>query len=99
MIEATEKELNIIRNILSKYVPNSQIRVFGSRINGKAKKFSDIDLAIFSDKKLDMLTLSLIENDFEDCDLPYRVEILDWNSISPEFKRVIEDRYELLNLG
>jgi len=32
-------------------------------------------------------------------DLPFRVDILDWNAISPEFKKVIEQGYEVIYPG
>ena len=98
MINASEKELEIIKNIIKKYLPNCEVRVFGSRITKKFKKFSDIDMALVSPNKIDTLALAHIKLDFEDSDLPYRVDILDWNTISPEFKKVIEKKYEVLNL-
>ncbi|MES2614947.1 MAG: nucleotidyltransferase domain-containing protein [Bdellovibrionota bacterium] len=96
MINASTKELEIIKNIIHQYLPNCEVRVFGSRITSKFKKFSDIDLALVTPNKIDFGVLSSIKSDFEESDLPYRVDVLDWNAISPEFKQVIEKSYEVL---
>jgi predicted nucleotidyltransferase len=42
--------LKMVCNILQKHVPSHEVWAFGSRINGKAKKYSDLDLAIISDQ-------------------------------------------------
>lgn len=99
MINASNEELIIIKNILKKYCSNCEVRVFGSRITNKFKKFSDIDIALVSKTKIDLATLSLIKSDFEESNLPYRVDILDWNMITPEFQKIIEKKYEILNLN
>ncbi len=37
-----------------------------------------------------------LKEDFEESDLPFRVDVLDWNRISDEFKKVINTRYEII---
>lgn len=91
MIKATKNELKIISDILRKFVPCCEVRVFGSRYNGNAKKYSDLDLAIVSKDTSDSNVISDMKDAFEESDLPYRVDLLDWNTISPEFKKVIEE--------
>jgi len=36
-----------------------------------------------------------IREDFEESDLPFRVDILDWHTISAEFKANIEAKFEV----
>ena len=43
-------------NILQTYIPNEEVWAFGSRVIGKSKKFSDLDLVIKSDTPLPTLT-------------------------------------------
>ena len=31
--------------------------------------------------------------DFEESDLPFKVDVLDWQSISDNFKKVIKEKY------
>ena len=41
-----KKDLNILKNILKDFCPNSEVYAYGSRINGKAHEGSDLDLTI-----------------------------------------------------
>jgi len=53
MIDLTEKHQSIVEDFLRRYIPNYQVWEFGSRVTGKAKQYSDLDLAIISDEPLD----------------------------------------------
>jgi predicted nucleotidyltransferase len=46
MINLENTYLMEILSILKQYVPDCEARVFGSRVNGKAQRFSDIDLVL-----------------------------------------------------
>ena len=37
-----------------------------------------------------------LEEAFADSDLPFRVEVLDWQRISDPFRQVIEEAYEVI---
>jgi predicted nucleotidyltransferase len=43
---------SIVRDILCRHVPRHEVWAFGSRARGKAKRYSDLDLAIISDTPL-----------------------------------------------
>ena len=72
------------------------MRVFGSRINGTAKNYSDLDLVVVGPAELDDDTLRRLREAFEESDLPFRVDVLDWRAVSPSFRTVIERGYELI---
>ncbi|OIP40670.1 hypothetical protein AUJ95_04320 [Candidatus Desantisbacteria bacterium CG2_30_40_21] len=99
MIDVTAKQLCIIKEILQKHVPDCEVRVFGSRYRGTIKDYSDLDMAIVGDAKLDCIVIDNIKEAFSESDLPFRVDVLDWHAISPEFKGVIESRYEVIYLN
>lgn len=88
----TDKELHIVSGILQRYVPYCEVRVFGSRRDGTARTYSDLDLAIVGEGKMDEALIDTMKDAFQESDLPYRVDLLDWNTISPEFRNVIESR-------
>ena len=44
-------------------------------------------------------TLRHLKEAFEESDLPFRVNVLDWHEISPEFQKVIEKAYEVIQAG
>nr|WP_301273864.1 nucleotidyltransferase domain-containing protein [Acetobacter cerevisiae] len=63
--------------ILNEIVPDREVRVFGSRVTGKAKSFSDLDLAIMGDEPLPLETRARLEDAFSESELPWKVDILD----------------------
>ena len=96
MIIIENEYLDIVKNILKKYVPHAKIKVFGSRVNGTPKPYSDLDLIIENTTEISLLTLAKIDHDFEESSIPFRVDVMDWFSISTEIKEVILKNYELL---
>jgi len=99
MIDLAPEALHTIIEILQKQVPHCEIRAFGSRVTGKATTYSDLDLALVSDKPLDWRYLEGLKDTFAESNLPITVDLLDWQAISPEFKSVIEKNYEVIHLG
>ena len=96
MIDVSPHSLKLIQKILNKHVPDCEVRAFGSRVTCTAKDYSDLDLAIVGNKKLAKKTLYSIKDDFRESDLPIRVDVLDWNAISEEFKKIINKKYEVI---
>jgi predicted nucleotidyltransferase len=91
-IALENKHLKLILQIIRNTLPdtNAAVYVFGSRATGRAKAYSDIDLAIDYDKtKLQMEKMIKLSVDFENSLLPYRVDIVDLNNITKEFKSMI----------
>lgn len=96
MIDIASRHLKIIRGILRKHVPNHEVCAFGSRVNGVARTYSDLDLVIVGKTKLPKKILYLIKEKFEESDLPFRVEIMDWQAVSGDFRKIIKARYEVI---
>ncbi len=96
MISILDVHLKSILNILNKYVPYCEVRAFGSRVNGTPRSSSDIDLVIAGKEKLDWKLLVNLKEAFEESELPFRVDVLDWHAISSEFQKVIEKGYEVI---
>ena len=65
--------------------------MFGSRARGTPKPYSDLDLVIMGDTPVALSTLGQLQKAFSDTDLPWRVDVLDWASTSPEFRAHIAD--------
>ncbi len=96
MIDLSPYQLEIVLDILKKRVPQCEVRVFGSRYKWTAKNHSDLDLAIVGQEKLERKIIYALKDDFSESDLPIRVDVLDWYAISDEFKRIIEQGYEVI---
>ncbi|MEI6886785.1 MAG: nucleotidyltransferase domain-containing protein [bacterium] len=82
-------DLIIIKIILNKYLDNRENTtfIFGSRALGNYKKYSDYDIGI-EGKKLDSLKQSYLEEEFENSNFPYSVDIVDFNQVTDRFKNV-----------
>ena len=93
LIHIDEKHKNIIISLL-KNIPemnNCSVYLFGSRVSGKSLNYSDVDLAIDYQGKLLPDTVKMnLSSSFEKSLLPYTVDIIDLNSVSPVFRAKIE---------
>jgi len=96
MIDVPPQALTIIRSILKKHAPGCEVRAFGSRAAGTSRPWSDLDLALVGPGKFLPQTLADLKEDFQESDLPFRVDVLDWHALSPEFRTVIEKHYVIL---
>jgi type I restriction enzyme S subunit len=96
MIDVDPGHLVTVRRILADRVPECEVRAFGSRVAGTVKSYSDLDLAIIGSDALDPDRLRLLQEAFEESDLPFRVDVLDWNRISSSFRDVIAKGFEVL---
>lgn len=75
MIDLRPEYLEIIKFILKKNIPEIEVMAFGSRVTGKPKSYSDLDLVIRGENKLALNKLALLKSDFEESDLPFRIDI------------------------
>ena len=80
----------IVRDILTRHVGGHEVWAFGSRARGKAKPYSDLDLAIITDTPLPLLISARLADDFSGSDLPWRVDVVDWAATQPAFREIIE---------
>ena len=96
MIDVTDEQLAMIQAILKRQVPDAEVRLFGSRADGSARRHSDLDLIVVGNAKCDRGTMNRLCEAFEDSDLPFRVEILDWHRLSESFRDTIGGNYTVL---
>lgn len=91
-IDINPLHLALVLKILHVHLkPNTRVWVFGSRALGKARKNSDLDIAIESNNQpLSIKTLAALAEDFDESNLPYKVDILDWLNIDDSFRSHIE---------
>lgn len=100
LIDIRQDHWDIVRNILLKHVPQYEVWAFGSRAKWKAKPYSDLDLAIITDKPLTLDVSASLSDDFSESDLPWRVDVVDWATTSESFRKIIErDKVVVQGLG
>lgn len=95
-VDLSPEQLTIVQNILLEHVPDKEVRAFGSRVNGSARTFSDLDLAVIGDTPLTMNQLGLLRTAFDKSLLPWTVDIVDWSTTSDRFREIIKSSYAIL---
>ncbi len=104
-LQLTEKQKNIVISILrSNLVSQSisfaelKILIFGSRTSkDKVKKFSDLDIAIIRKPlKLSILEIATLIEQFAASDLPFKVDICNFEDLPDSIKsQILEKNIEL----
>jgi predicted nucleotidyltransferase len=95
-IDVPAPALNVVLMTLAHHVPGREIRVMGSRVSGRAKPFSDLDLVVMGDEPLDLRTLGQLREAFDESNLPFAVDIVEWASSSDAFRRIIDEQAQPL---
>ena len=93
MLQLRNKHQEIIQQILSKYP--YKFYAYGSRVKGQAEECSDLDLCY--QEKIPWKTISNIWGELEDSDLPFKVDLVYWEWMAPEFREIIRGDLILLN--
>jgi len=96
-LQIEEKDLKIAKKLLKMELEgtNSKVYVFGSRAEGTAREYSDLDLAIdFNGQKMPDEIRFELENFFEASNIKMRVDIVDLNAISENFRKIISPKLQ-----
>ncbi|MHB1286510.1 MAG: nucleotidyltransferase family protein [Leptospirales bacterium] len=91
--------LKIVLETLNRFIPDREVWVFGSRVKGTAKDTSDLDLAVIGKTPLDFKTLAALRDDFSESNIPYKVDVVDWSTISETFREIIRKDRVVIHKG
>jgi len=84
--------LEIVCDVLRGHLPNgARACVFGSRAQGGARPYSDLDLALEWDQPLGLDVIGAIAEALSESDLPYKVDIVDLALVEPSFRRRVAE--------
>src|SRR3989338_1960520 len=100
MVELKREHLEAVKKILSEHAGEYEVRAFGSRVHKEnLKPFSDLDLVVMTEQPLDGARLGKLNEAFSASDLPFKVDVVDWSSISENFRKLIQVRFEIIQTG
>ncbi len=93
LLNISDDELNIVRNILLGYLPHGSVAwAFGSRVKGSCHRFSDLDVLIKPGKSFSAGHFALMQEAFSESDLPFRVDATCWDDMSA----ILESKLEMI---
>lgn len=85
------EDLATVKSLLKKWVPNSVVMAYGSRVKDTCHAGSDLDLVIKNPINPDIPTAQLndLKQSFSDSDLPILVDVMDWAYLPISYKNEI----------
>ena len=100
MFGLIDRHLNFVKETLKRHIknPDAKFYIFGSRAKGKYREYSDVDIAIDCPDMTDEEKWKL-QSDFENSTFPYKVDIVDLNTVKEYFKNLIKDDLVELDMG
>ncbi len=85
-----------LAGILKTHLPGRRVWAFGSRATGRrVRRFSDLDLAV-DGEELTLRDLALLEEALDESRLPFKVDIVQLATLTPEFRARIEPEMVLV---
>lgn len=87
-IDITPQQRQLVLALLRKYLPGTTVWVYGSRVKGTARPYSDLDPAVFADPQQQQ-QIALIKDAFDESDLPFRVNLFAWYEMPESFHKTI----------
>ena len=88
-IDLSAAQLAEVLWILNTQVANLQVWAFGSRVTGSAREYSDLDLALITTEPLPLSRMADLVTCFEESNLPFKVDLVDWACTSENFRKII----------
>ncbi len=91
-VDITTQDAQILCALLGKYLSETTVWAFGSRVKGTSRPESDLDLVAFIDAEQKSRLYDLREA-FAESNLSFRVDILNWDEIPESFQENIRKEY------
>ena len=89
------RHFTLVKEIVATHIPECEVWAYGSRVHGEhLKKFSDLDLVIKSE--VPQKQYSDVKEAFSESNLPIKVDISKWEDINTDFRKIIENNFEVV---
>lgn len=95
MMDLSTIEYQQVQTILASHLAGHEVRAIGSRVKGGSKPWSDLDIVIMTTPNRPYW-LSQLHEAFEESDLPFTVDIMLWDQLSPVFRAIVEEQYRVI---
>ncbi|MBI2888824.1 MAG: nucleotidyltransferase domain-containing protein [Candidatus Liptonbacteria bacterium] len=87
-----------IKEIFGRHLDLSHYKIFffGSRVTGRGDDRSDIDIGILGNEPVPRDAIGKIQDDIEESDILYDIDVVDFATVSDRFKKVAMETTEYL---
>jgi len=96
MLDISETERRIVGDILRLIVPHCTVLAYGSRVRGGSHQGSDLDLVVKDKEKVPFEKMIALKEAFDESNLTFSIDVLDWNILPERFRKNIEENCEVL---
>ena len=97
-IDISVEHQNMLLDLLRQYIPGVKVWAYGSRVKGRGRRNSDLDLVAFATPEqapsVSDLTEALAESN-----LPFLVDLHVWNDLPEPFRERIREEYAEVHEG
>jgi len=94
-IDIRSDERKTLLDLLNRYLPETPAWVYGSRVSGKSRPQSDLDMVVFTQPEQGP-RVSELQEALDESNLPFRVDLFVWDEIPEQFRRNIENEHRVL---
>jgi predicted nucleotidyltransferase len=95
-IAISAEHLQFLLDEIGRHIPNATVWAFGSRVTGEHRPASDLDLAVHCDKETALKKLPKLNERLIESDLPFKVQLLDYNRLPENMQGNIKEKYVVL---
>lgn len=92
-IDVEPRHLQMVRSVFARHLPFKKVWAYGSRVKWTARKTSDLDCVVFGATDSEIYKA---QEAFDESDVPFEVQLLNWETIPDDFKANIKKEYFVL---
>jgi len=97
-LDITEKERALLADLLLRHLPGVAVWAYGSRVRGRSRPNSDLDLVAFAAAD-QMVELGELREALQESDLPFLVDLHRWEELPESFHAIIRECSTVLQDG
>ncbi|MDR3328663.1 MAG: nucleotidyltransferase domain-containing protein [Prevotellaceae bacterium] len=97
-IDISYTDYELLLSLLQRYAADATVWAFGSRVKRTSRPQSDLDLAV-SIAHNRYAVLADLREAFDEANLPFRVDVMDWDSLPENMKdNICQERVAIWNV-
>ena len=94
-IDLTPGQLQLVKGLLRKHLPDTEVWAYGSRVKFSSHPDSDLDMVAFATPEQES-DVMLLREAFEESDLPFTVDFFIWDQVPDNFHKTIKREHFIL---